>query len=172
MKRCNLPTELEELSETPLFSDLSKQERAAIFHLGTVIGVRPKRLLSHPGQYPRQVAVIINGSVAATTDNGAVRVLGTGQPFGTITGAPNHTFEATTVESLTQTTLWVIDPREFATVQYACPRFAKRLLSTDVLTPTHASSDNPSATATATRATRRREIMRRFGLLGAAMPSR
>jgi CRP-like cAMP-binding protein len=122
-----LPDDITALATTPLFRDLSKRELDAARRLGTVVDLGARRRVRCPEQQPAQFAVVVWGKIAATTTDGRRRVLGAGDWFGTVADGPDAYAERAAFETLTDTTLFVMNRREFLRCRALCPRLAARV---------------------------------------------
>jgi len=122
-----LPDDITALATTPLFRDLSKRELDAAQRMGTVVDLAARRRVRCPEQQPAQFAVVVWGEIAATTTDGRRRVLRAGDWFGTVAAGPGTGGEDATFETLTDTTLFVMNRREFVRCRSICPRLAARV---------------------------------------------
>jgi hypothetical protein len=120
------------LATNPLCRDLSARELRAVAQLGTVLDFRPGRHLAF-ADYPPQAVIILTGAIVSTSDSGE-RLLDAGASFGTIMG-PREDRALETLETIADSTLFVISQREFTTLRTACPRLATRLCDSSLPPP-------------------------------------
>ena len=135
--RHKLPNDIRALGETQLFRDLSPRELDDIQRLGTVIDRDAGQVLCRADQYAGQIGVVVRGEIAAVTAGGRRRELRKGDWFGS-PGALRHETEPEEIVTVSRATLFVMSPRELASVRFACPRLAARLANLCSDTPSSA----------------------------------
>jgi hypothetical protein len=121
------------LATTPLCRDLSARELRAVAHFGTVLDFPLGRHLVFAA-YPPQAVIILTGAMVSTSGTGE-GILETGMSFGTITG-PREGAAPETLETIADSTLFVISRREFTALRTVCPRLATRLCDSSLPPPT------------------------------------
>jgi hypothetical protein len=137
------------LASTPLCQDLSARKLRTVKQFGTVLDVPLGRHLTF-ADYPPQAVIILTGAMVSTSGSGE-RILEAGTAFGTIIDP----HEGCALETIADSTLFVISRREFSSLRNACPRLATRLLDSSLPPPSGSSeifeSSNRSRTESDSR---------------------
>jgi hypothetical protein len=121
------------LASTPLCQDLTARELRTVRQFGTVLDVPLGRHLAF-ADYPPQAVIILTGAMVRTSGTGE-RILEAGTAFGTIMGS----HEDCALETIADSTLFVISRREFTSIRTACPRLATRLRDSSLPPPSGSS---------------------------------
>lgn len=97
-----------------VFSPSSKKDARRLASNTTVVDVAAGTVLCRQGEVPREVFVIVEGSVEVSRPSGPVAVLGVGEVFGELALLQEIPYRRADVVAETQSRLFVMSAREFA----------------------------------------------------------
>lgn len=118
---------IEQLQETRLFSQCTKDELRQIASLTTTKDVTSGAVLAEQGTVGREFFVITDGSATATRDGAWLAQLGPGSFFGEL-ALLDGGLRTATVTADTAMTLLVLSRTEFRTLQVTAPTVAYKML--------------------------------------------
>lgn len=121
------PSKTELLSQVPLFAECSKKELDLIASLADQVDVDEKTKLTNEGKPGREFFVVADGWAKVTLRKKKLGTLGRGSFFGEMSLLDNEP-RAATVTAETPMTLYVIDPRSFATLLDKTPSVARKIM--------------------------------------------
>ncbi len=116
------------LSETPLFSTLSRRELNLVAKRAEDVQVAAGKVLCSEGEMGNQYFVILSGTARVTRRGRKVATLSKGDGFGELSLLDKHPRDAT-VTAETQMEVVVLGQREFAGLIDDVPGFARKLLA-------------------------------------------
>lgn len=121
------PSKIELLAQVPLFAECSKKELERIASLADQVDVDEGKKLTNEGKPGREFFVVADGWAKVTLRKKKLGTLGRGSFFGEMSLLDNEP-RAATVTAETPMTLYVIDPRSFATLLDKTPSVARKVM--------------------------------------------
>lgn len=121
------PKKTDLLGQVPLFAECSKKELERIASLADQVEVDEGRRLTNEGKPGREFFVVADGWAKVTLRKKKLGTLGRGSFFGEMSLLDNQP-RAATVTAETPMTLYVIDPRSFATLLDKTPSVARKIM--------------------------------------------
>lgn len=121
------PSKIELLAQVPLFAECSRKELERIASLADQVDVDEGKKLTNEGKPGREFFVVADGWAKVTLRRKKLGTLGRGSFFGEMSLLDNEP-RAATVTAETPMTLYVIDPRSFATLLDKTPSVARKVM--------------------------------------------
>lgn len=126
-RKAKAPSKTDVLSQVPLFSSCSRKELQKLASLADEIRIDEGRVLTNEGRPGREFFAIAEGMAKVTLRRKQLATLGPGSFFGEMS-LLDHQPRAATVKAETPMTLYVMDPRRFATLLEEAPSVRKKIL--------------------------------------------
>ena len=118
-----------ELADLPLFSALSKKDRARVARWADEVDLQEGHHLLHEGAFPYEFYVILDGEVLVTKDGTTLATLGRGEIVGEI-AILEHERRTATVVAATDVRVAVLTRRDFDAMRTELPEVAVRIEET------------------------------------------
>lgn len=121
------PSKTELLSQVPLFAECNRKELERIASLADQVDIDEGKKLTTEGKPGREFFVVADGWAKVTLRKKKLGTLGRGSFFGEMSLLDNEP-RAATVTAETPMTLYVIDPRSFATLLDKTPSVSRKIM--------------------------------------------
>ena len=118
-----------ELADLPLFSTLSKKDRARVARWADEVDLREGHHLLHEGAFPYEFYVILDGEVLVTKDGTTLATLGRGEIVGEI-AILEHERRTATVVAASDVRVAVLTRRDFDAMRTELPEVAVQIEET------------------------------------------